>query len=134
MIRVFTDDQERIGRWFCEANGDEYPLAGMTFIGLESHGKIVAATSYNCFNGASVQMHVAITGRFNREALWYAFHYPFIDLGVKKIIAPVPSTNTKALRLDYHFGFKTEAIIKDAAPDGDLHFLTMTKEQCRYLK
>ena len=77
MIRVFTDDQERIGKWFGEVNG--YNTIGMTFIGLESHGELVAATAYNCFNGASVQMHVAITGRFNREALWYAFHYPFID-------------------------------------------------------
>jgi L-amino acid N-acyltransferase YncA len=134
MIRVITDDQERIGKWFCKVNGHEYSPLGMTFIGLESQGEIVAATAYDCANGASIHMHVAITGRFNREALWYAFHYPFIELGVKKIIAPVHSTNTKALRLDHHFGFITEAIIKDAAPNGDLHLLTMTKEQCRYLK
>ena len=134
MIRIITDEQERIGDWFCKVNGHEYSPLGMAFIGLESHGELVAATAYNCFNGASIQMHVAITGKFNREALWYAFHYPFNECGVQKIIAPVPSTNTKALRLDHHFGFVTEAIIKDAALDGDLHLLTMTREQCRYLK
>ena len=132
MIRVFTDDQERIGKWFSEVNG--YDTIGMTFIGLESHGKIVGAAGYNCYNGKSMQMHVALKGWFTKEAMWYAFHYPFVELGLHKLIAPIPSTNVKSLRVAKHFGFIPEAIIKDAAPDGDLHLLTMTKEQCRYLK
>ena len=134
MIRVITDDQERIGKWFSEANGNEYSFTNMEYIATESNGVITCATGSNCYNGKSMQMHVALKGWFTKEAMWYAFHYPFVELGLHKLIAPIPSTNVKSLRVAKHFGFIPEAIIKDAAPDGDLHLLTMTKEQCRYLK
>lgn len=78
-------------------------------------------------------MHLAVDGKITPEFLWYGFYYPFEELKVRKLIGIVASTNEKALRLDKHFGYVTEAIIKDAAPTGDLHILTMTKDQCRYL-
>ena len=129
-----TNDQERIGLWFAEVMGNNYPVKEMVYIATESNGKITCATGYNCYLGASIHMHVALKGRFTKEARWYAFHYPFIELGVNKIIAPIDEKNIKSLNIAKHFGFVTEAIIKDASPNGDLHLLTMTKEQCRYLK
>jgi hypothetical protein len=134
MIRVITDDQERIGRWFSEANGNEYHISDMTYIAAESNGKITCATGYTCYNGVSMDMHVALKGWFNKEFIWYAFHFPFVELGIHKLIAPTPSVNVKSLRVSKHFGFILEATIKDGAPDGDLCLMTMTKEQCRYLK
>ena len=129
-----TNDQELIGLWFAEVMGNNYPVKEMVYIATESNGKITCATGYNCYLGASIHMHVALKGRFTKEARWYAFHYPFIELGVNKIIAPIDEKNIKSLNIAKHFGFVTEAIIKDASPNGDLHLLTMTKEQCRYLK
>ena len=134
MIRVFTDDQERIGRWFSEANGNEYHVSDMMYIAAESNGKITCATGYNCYNGVSINIHFALKGWFNKEFIWYAFHFPFNELGLHKLIGPTPSTNVKSLRVSKHFGFIHEATIKDAAPGGDLFLMTMTKEQCRYLK
>jgi RimJ/RimL family protein N-acetyltransferase len=61
------------------------------------------------------------------------FDYPFNVCGVDKIIAPVGSKNAKAIRLVRKMGFTEEARLKDADTDGDIVFLTMTREACRYL-
>ena len=134
MIRVITDDQERIGRWFSEANGNSYVVSDRVYIGVESKGEITCAAGYDSFNGKSMYMHVALKGSLTKGALWYAYYYPFIELGVHKLIAPTPSTNVKSLRVSKHAGFIHETTIKDGAPDGDLYLMTLIKEQCRYLK
>ena len=42
--------------------------------------------------------------------------------------------NWTSLKFDKHLGFVEEAVIQDAGKYGDMHILTMTREQCRYLK
>ena len=66
---------------------------------------------------------------------WLAaiFDYPYNVCDVDKIIAPVASTNAKALKLVRNMGFTEEARIADASPDGDLVLMTMTRDQCRFL-
>ena len=66
--------------------------------------------------------------------LWITFDYPFNQLGVKKLIGQVPSSNLKALEFDKKLGFKEEARISDVFPDGDLIVLSMRREDCRWLK
>jgi RimJ/RimL family protein N-acetyltransferase len=77
--------------------------------------------------------HIAIQGQITREFLFTIFDYPFVQLGVNKIIGTVNSINLDALKLDKNFGFEEEARIKDAFPDGDMVLLTMTKDKCRFL-
>lgn len=117
----------------CKRTGGRYIKGDGTYIGLETDGKIVAVAGYDGYNGASIRVHLAVDGKITPEFLWYGFYYPFEELKVKKLIGLVASTNHKALRLDKHFGYVEEAVIKDAVPYGDLHILTMTKDQCRYL-
>jgi len=107
-----------------------------TAIGLERDGELIAGVLYDHYNGASMAMHVAAEGKqwLNREYLWFCFYYPFEQVKVKKVIGIVPSTNTQALRFDKHLGFREEARIVGAAPGGDLVFLTMTRDECRYLE
>lgn len=81
-------------------------------------------------------LHIATDGSkkwMNRDYLWYVFYYPFVQLGVKKIIAPVESTNKVCSSFVEHIGFKLEATLKDAAPKGDLLVYTMTPDQCKWL-
>ena len=130
---IVCNRQRELGQWLCERTGGAYIDGEGTYIGLETDGKIVAVAGYDHYNGASIHVHLAVDGKITPEFLWYGFYYPFEELKVRKLIGIVASTNEKALRLDKHFGYVTEAIIKDAAPTGDLHILTMTKDQCRYL-
>ena len=69
-----------------------------------------------------------------REWFNVLFGYAFNQLKVKKIMGVVDSTNIKALQFDAHIGFVEEATIKDAGKHGDLIILTMTRQQCRFLK
>lgn len=132
-VKIITDDQERIGQWLHERIKGVYAPGLGAYIGLEKDGVIIAATGYEDFTGTSVRTHIAVEGRITKEFLRYIFWYPFEHLQVKKLIGLVSSGNEKALKLDKHFGFVEEAVVKDVYNDGDLHILTMTKEQCKFL-
>jgi hypothetical protein len=77
--------------------------------------------------------HIAIEGRITKGYLKAIFNYPFEFCKVKKIIVPVSSTHAKSLKLVTKMGFVEEARVKDAAPDGDIIFLTLAREKCRFL-
>jgi hypothetical protein len=99
--------------------------------------EILACVWYEGYNGANINMHVAAKPGarwMTREFLWYVFHYPFVECGVKRITGLVPEMNYAARRFDEHIGFKLEATLKDAAPGGDLRIYTMFKDECRWLK
>lgn len=102
-------------------------------IGLERDGRVVAGILFEDWNGASIFAHMAIRERITRKFLWAVADYVFRQLGCRKMIAPVASTNTRMAKLAVHLGFVLEAIIADADPDGDTLVFTMTKAQCRFL-
>lgn len=106
-------------------------------IGLaDEENRLIAGVLYEGFNGASIQMHVAAQPGarwMTRDYLSVCFRYPFLQLGVRKVIGLVGSANLVAQRFDEHLGFVLEATLKDAHPDGDLRVYTMTREQCRWL-
>lgn len=114
------------------------PVGGMKGIGLEKDGELIAGVLYEGFNGQNVWAHLAgAPGRrwLNREFLWYGFHYPFNEMGVKRISGYVNASNTDARRLNEHFGYQEEARLKGAAPDGgDVILYVMWRENCRFLE
>lgn len=134
---MITLDANRVGPWVCERTGAAYvPGAGQA-LGLERDGELVAGVLFDQFNGRSVCMHVASDGSrawLTREYLAMCFHYGFCQLGVKKIIGLVDSKNEAALHFDLALGFRIEKSIADAGRTADLVILSMTKEQCRWLK
>jgi hypothetical protein len=66
--------------------------------------------------------------------VWVAFHYPFVQLGVKKLFGQVGIHKPEILKIDIQLGFKIEAVIKDVYPEGDMALLSMYKDDCRWLK
>jgi RimJ/RimL family protein N-acetyltransferase len=130
-------DHARVGKWVCDKTGGTFEHTCSTSIGLERNGELIAGVLFDNFNGRSINMHVASDGSrgwMNREYLWYCFHYPFEQLGVKRITGLVAASNEDAMKFDTHLGFIHEATLKDAAPDGDLHILRMFKDECRFLR
>jgi RimJ/RimL family protein N-acetyltransferase len=132
-MEIVTNRKVEHGLWLAEKTGCE-PLHGWCeYIGLEKNGAIIAVCGYDDFNVSSVRAHIAIEGRINRRFLWLILHYPFEQLKVKKIVAPVHSANAKSVRFCEKMGFVKEAIVKDLFADGDLFFLTLTKNQSKML-
>lgn len=127
---------EHVCEWLAPRTGGSYYKGSGQGIGLEKDGELIAGVMFDNCTGRSVQMHVAaIPGRrwMTKEYLRVCFDYPFRQLGVCKIIGLVDSTNQDAMRFDLHLGFIEEAVIKDAGKHGDLHILSMTRQQCRFI-
>lgn len=105
---------------------------------MEEDGRIIAVAMYERDNGTSVMTHIAAEpGRrwMTKEFLRAIFDYPFRQLGVSKVIGFVDGDNDDAMRFDLHLGFECEAVLRGAGAGGcDLHLLTMTRQQCRFLK
>lgn len=136
MKRILTGQEDLFGPWMVKHNGGDWFPGRGSIIGLwEDNVGPIAAAMYEGHNGASVSVHLTGVGKrwMNREFLWFCFYYPFVQLGVKKLIGVVESDNHDAIRLNHHFGYTLEATLKDAAPRGDLLIFTMTKDQCKWL-
>jgi hypothetical protein len=132
-------DIKLIGPWVWERMGTglwyEHGKSCMGVVDAEFNPKWgVVYDDYEV--GGSIKMHVAIDDpKFvSRRAIQAVFEYPFHDLRVKKVLATVCSENVKALSMDMRLGFKLEAIIEDAYDRGDMYILSMTQEQCRWLR
>lgn len=134
---MIVTDASRIGPWVCERTGGRYEPGCSAAIGWEEDGKLRAGVLYDQYNGQSICMHVASDGTrkwMTREYLAYSFWYPFVQLKVKKILGLVDSTNENAMSFDKALGFKVEHVIEDAGKTGSLVILSMSPEDCKWLK
>jgi hypothetical protein len=127
-------DNQLVGEWIARRTDSIFTPQNSSCIGwIGKEGHLVAGVWYENYKKTSIMAHIAIEERISREFLYTIFHYPFVQLGVEKVIGFVNSSNEAALKLDKNFGFEEEARIKDAYPDGDLILLTLTKDKCRFL-
>ena len=109
----------------------------MRCIGLRKDGELVAAAVYEGFNGRNMWVHLAgVPGQrwMTRDFLRAGFAYPFLVCGVQRLSGYVNSSNLAARRLNEHFGYRVEATLKGAAPDGgDVLIYVMWRKDCRYV-
>jgi len=130
---LISVDKNFVGPWIAKELDMVWTPENSSTIGWVENGQLVAGVWYEDFNGKSVTCHIVLKKPMNRQFLAIIFDYPFIQLGVDKIIGPVKSNNEKAIHLDKKFGFKEEARLLDALPDADLIFFVMNKDECRFL-
>jgi len=122
-----------VGEWVCSQTGGGYHAERSNALGLRKGEELVCGVVYENWNGRSIVCHIAFQDRLSPTYLAAIFDYPFNVCGVDKIIAPIGSKNVKALKVVSKMGFTEEARIKNADTDGDIVFLTMTREACRFL-
>ena len=111
-------------------------VAGMTAIGLERDGELIAGVLYEGFNAHNAWMHIASvpTARCTREYLMACMAYPFVQCGVKRVRGYVNASKLPARRFIGHLGFEPEAVLQGAADDGgDVIIYVMPRENCRYV-
>jgi hypothetical protein len=133
---LFKEDHI-IGPWVCEKLGVVWlPGRGHTIGMIDEAGQVIVGVLFEDFNGSNCTMHVAAADGLRwatKDFLWYVFYYPFVQLGCRRVTGVVNSSNTAARRFDEHIGFKLEATLKNACPDGDLLVYCMHKEECRWI-
>lgn len=129
-------DASIVGPWVAHKTGGTWCEGRGTAIGkLDENGELCAGVLYEDFTGANVVCHIAGIGNWaTKEYLGVIFDYPFNQLNVKRITAPISSTNMQSIQLVTRMGFTLECSLVQAIPDGDLHLFRMFKDECKYLK
>ncbi len=122
-----------VGHWVMSRTDGAYNSDRSVAIGLERDGELVAGTVYEMWNGRSVVCHIT-WDQVTPAYLAAVYDYPYNVANVDKIIGPISSNHTRALKLVTKMGFSEEARIKDGAPDGDIVFMTQTPDRCRFLE
>lgn len=126
-------DKSIVGPWIAQQTRMIWKPEAAETIGLEKNGDLVAGVWYEDWNPQSITTHIAITGTITKRFLSVIFDYPFIQLGVQKIIAPVLEDNSDSIKLVTKMGFKEEARLQNVHPLGDMLFFILNKNDCKYL-
>lgn len=127
-----------VAPWVWDRTGGAHNPKSDVAIGYVEAGKLIAGVVYESYYpGASIAMHVAAEpGKrwATHENLRVWFEYPFKQLQVGKVLAPVRGSNLVAQKFNEHLGFIRETHVCDVcAPGEDLLVYTMTRDQCRFL-
>ena len=120
--------------WIVEKGDCFVPGSGATGLGWVKDGKIVAGVMYEEFTEASIHATIVVEEPMTKGFVHKIFDYPFNQLGVDKIIVQANTSNAESVNLAKRLGFTEEGMIKGAYLDGDRIILTMTKDECRWLK
>lgn len=121
-----------VGFWVARRINGTYNPESSQAIGLV-RDQLVAGVIYENWNHRSITCHIAIEGRLSKRYIAAIFDYPFNVAMVEKIICPVASSNEASKKLVENMGFRKEAKITDAHPEGDILIYTMTRQKCRFL-
>ncbi len=128
-------DADLIGPWVCQGTGATWVPGRGTAIGQIKNNQLTAGVLYEDFTGANVVCHIrGDPGWANRRFLHVIFHYPFLQMKVRRITVPVDSHNLASINLVVRMGFKLECTLEQATPRGDLHLFRMFRDECQYLK
>jgi len=129
-----TFDADLVDPWVSAKTGGHWCKDRGTAIGRLKDSKLMAGVLYEDYTKANVVCHIAgDDGWATKGFLGLIFDYPFNQLGVKRITAPVHSDNVKSILLMHRLGFTLEATLAQAIPDGDLLIYRMFKSECRFL-
>lgn len=122
---------EYVARWVM--NGVGKYTEGMTAIGWEKDGVLIAGTAFENFNGNNIFGHQRIIKTPPRSYWAEVAYYIFEYCGVKRLTACVECDNIRAIRLNEHIGFEVETTLKHAGRNGDLLVMTLWPDKCKPL-
>jgi hypothetical protein len=98
-------------------------------------GELLGGVTYTNYTHRTVQMHMAgfVPAWPTPQFMWAIYDFPFNYLSVERVIGTVPSTNERALKIDYKMGFKHLVTVPGIVEGGDMIYLAMAKDECKYL-
>lgn len=105
-------------------------------IGRVRDGVLLGGVVFCNYTGESIGIHSASWDDhwINRDMLWVTFHYPFVQLGVKRIFGQVAEDNERARRFNEKLGFKHVARIEGVYRHNVACLvMCMERDECRFL-
>jgi hypothetical protein len=132
---LICTDKVLIGPWVADRCGMVWTPENSQAIGwIQSDGTITAGVIYQDFTGKSVMAHISCENPIVPGFLFVIFDYPFNQIGVEQIIAPIVESNTKSIGLARRMGFQPVCRIPDYRADGGLIFFALKRKHCRFLR
>lgn len=112
------------------------PHADQVISRVDEDGRLLGGVIYEGLISNCVFMHQGSHAKnwMSKDMLWLLFDYPFNQLRVGKVCGTISSAKPELLHFNQRLGFRVEATIKDAYKDGDLLVMSMTRDECRWLK
>ncbi len=139
MIEIVAQPKSEIGAFVNERQGlkPDHSWGYYNALGLVKRGDLVAGVIYNNVDGTNLCMHVgAIDGCrwLTPQFLFAAFDYPFNQLNMRRVTAPIKSGNRRAAEFVENLGFKRDGVLRNYYHDGDLQLYGLLRENCRFLE
>jgi len=106
-------------------------------IGVMDNGRLIAGVIYNnYYPGISIEMSIySVDKRWaTRQNLKAFFHYPFIELGLKRVTTLCSANEGDIMLFNQRLGFSKEGYHPEAHDSGDdAVSFGMVKKNCRWL-
>jgi hypothetical protein len=113
------------------------PLNSSCIARVTPEGKFLGGAIYSDYTGAggSAHIHAVIDDRrcLTRPFLYLVFSYPFDQMMVKKLFAPVRRSQESVFKFCHRLGFKPEAGVTDVFPGDDMILMSMYRSDCKFL-
>jgi RimJ/RimL family protein N-acetyltransferase len=114
----------------------DYGYKVYTIAVFDDDDQFVAVALYNNWVMRSCDIHLAtVTPKWaTREVIRVMATYPFLELNVNRVTAPIKANNVKAQQFVQRLGFVQEGELKNFYEDGDSNLLFgLTKDKCRWI-
>jgi RimJ/RimL family protein N-acetyltransferase len=108
-----------------------------TALGVVRRGVLIGGAVYHNYVGHDVQVSIAFDspGWALPGTLRALFHYPFNQLGCRRMTAMIGRRNKKSRRMCEGLGFKLEGVhLKGLDGEQDVFSYGLLKEHCRWIK
>lgn len=128
--------KEQVLAWVISHVPDiEWTLQPYEAIGFADNGQLYGGVVYGNYRGHDIEMMAAGEKGWVRPLnIRATFHYPFIELGCRRITAVASRRNKKARKFIERVGFKFEGIMRQARADGqDAFVFGMLRDECRWI-
>jgi hypothetical protein len=132
-IRAATPEERA---WFSARLG--FPLTGLArgIAAVGADGRIRAMFVFDLWSHNAAEAHILVESPIAlRPLMRAAARWFFLEQGKGVLMGRVRASNTKAMRLDKHLGFREAYRIRDGAKQGeDMLLVEMRRETCKWLK
>lgn len=133
---VILDNTDILLSWAADRLGMGF-FSDARAIGWGTIDDIRAVAVYERWTGTDCSVHLVSDQRpgwLAKEFIVAGFAYPFVLGGLRRMTGLVPESNSRAVRLNQHFGFRIEGRLRRGADDGgDIIVMGMLQEECPFI-
>ena len=117
---ILTEPKELIARYVARKTGQLKNPGPFSAVGLINQDEeLVAGVVFTGYDHPTILMHIAAE-KMTPGFVVAIMHYPFVQLGCKRVTGLIAKSNKASRRFAEHLGANLEGTMKDASPRGDV--------------